>query len=347
MIPRLLRSRGEYRALAAYISGTVIGTRIDGLLREPWRLLGIDGHPPSLDRLRYTLENLCAVVGELANDDADPHKIRRSALSVLTPRSNSTSCPLQLAADSCRATNRRRQQRRRAEIRSVCRSTGLMSRVFDTAHGPYDGVEYRVSVVLESLFGWADEVERLESALRATKQPGETYLFVPLRNGRPVPRHAVRLIESLWLAPNPDGLDKLRTAHTGRLAEIFDHARLALQTLSGICDLPEEQRAHSSVQAVAETLNSELETALRALHDLPDDTVTARLLAVVIQLAARVQAEVAGTSTEPSFAAELNKAVVTRERTDDSTVVAFWGLLASEWDIDPRGAVGQFLDASD
>ena len=344
VLPRLLQGRDGYRTLAAYISETVVGARIGALIAEPWRLLGIGDHPSSIDRLTSTLVNLCAVVGELAYDDADPRRIRRSALSAVTPRSNASACPLQLAADACRAANGRRRQRRRAEVRSICRSTGLMARVFDSAYGPDIATEYRVSVELESLFGWHDAVARLEAALRPTTQPSESFLFVPLRNGRPVPRCAMRLIENLWPAPNPDGLNKLPPAHAGNLADILDRAQIALEVLSGICDLPADQRSHTKVETVAGTLVSDLEAATTELRDLPDDPVTAGLLAAVAQLVVRVQAEVAGASPRPRFAAELSRAVVTSEQTDDSANTSVLRLLALEWDIGPSGAAAQFLD---
>ena len=70
VIPRLIQGRDGYRTLAAYISETVIAKDLSGVLKEPWRLVGIDSHPTVLDALRSVLDDLHALVDELANDDA-------------------------------------------------------------------------------------------------------------------------------------------------------------------------------------------------------------------------------------------------------------------------------------
>ena len=106
VIPRL-RQRGQYRALAAHIAETVIDKHIAGATSEPWRLIGIDGHPTALDTLRSALADLYAVVDELANDDADITKIRSSA------RSGQSQTALHRAATTCRRAKQRRHEKRR------------------------------------------------------------------------------------------------------------------------------------------------------------------------------------------------------------------------------------------
>ena len=181
------------------------------MISEPWQLVGIDGHPPSLDDLRTALEDLGAVVDELADNGADTERIRRSALAGTSTQA------LRRAAETCRRAKKRRQQKRRQEVQAVCRATGLRANVFDSAHG-LATVEYRVSVELDSLFEWHGAVQKLEAALHSNQRADETYLFVPLRHNRPVPGQAMKLIFSLWSDPNPDGLDKLPDPHSSELA---------------------------------------------------------------------------------------------------------------------------------
>ena len=107
VIPRLLKGRDGYRALATYISDTVIGRRLNGAISESWRLVGVEGCPPSPEALRSSLEDLLAVVGELARNDADTGKIRRSALA------GTEAGALQRAAETCRKAEERRRRTRR------------------------------------------------------------------------------------------------------------------------------------------------------------------------------------------------------------------------------------------
>ena len=339
LIPRLDRA-DNYSALAAFISETIIGKDIDGAISEPWRLVGIDTHPPSLDRLRSDLEDLRAVVGELARNDADVSKIRRAALAGQAARS------LQRAAHICRKAETRRQQKRRTAIQSMCKATGLRAEVFDSAHGPGLLSEYRISIALDSVVDWDHAVDTLAAALQSDQLVGETYLLVPLRHDRPIPSLAMTLINTLHSTPNPTGLDKLPQAHSAVLTDIFDQANHALQSLSGIAELPDEQQDHHRVQAVAEELVAELHTASEQLCHLPEDSVTTVLFTLVGDLATRVQAELDGTSTEPSFAAQIAR-VLAGETTDELEWVVYARYLAVEWDIDPQAAAEQLAEFSD
>ena len=309
VIPRLM-DPSQHRLLVAHIAETVIDKHISGAINEPWRLIGIDGHPPSLDRLKSDLEDLCAALGELSSDQNEVAKMVRAA------RTASDSRALQRAADTARKSQKRRQQRRRAVIQSTCRTTGLRTRVFDCDQTAAFMYEYRVSVELDSLMDWYSAVDSLQSALRRDQGLGEIYLLVPLRNNRPVPGLALTLINNLWPAPDPDGLDRLPAAHPSELADTLERAHLALQALSSISDLPDDQQTHPKVQAFAQNLGLELETAHESLRSLPEDPVTTELLAFLGELAVRVQSEFDGTSTEPSYAAQITRAI-TEEITDE------------------------------
>ncbi len=323
-----LRLQGPdgYRALTAYISDTIIGKNLAGTLREQWRLIGLDGYPPSLEELRSTLDDLRDVVSELANGDADIGKIRQAA------RSGKPSSALQRGARICRATNERRQQKRLKQIQSTCYNTGLQARVFDYDRGWTAVREYRVSVTLDSLVEWHEAVHKLMVALRQDQRADETLLFVPLRNTRPVPGMAFSLINDLWPTPNPSGLDKLPEAHAGRLTGIFNQAVFALQGLSGVNDLPEEQRAHDRIQDAIQAFSSNLETAGEQLTSMSGDRVADALLSGIGYFCARVQAELDVTSPEPSLAAQCVRPLLTGEDTNESAWISVAQCLASEWD---------------
>ena len=338
VIPRL-RQPGQYRALAAYIAETVIDKHIVGATSEPWRLIGIDDHPTVLDALRSVLEDLYAIVDELANDDADITRIRISALS------GQSQTTMNRAATTCRRANQRRHEKRRARIQATCDAAEPRARVFDSAHRTALS-EYRVCVELDSLFSWHEAVDSLQSVLRADQRAGETYLLVPLRHGKPIAALAMTLINNLWPAPNPDGLDSLPPAQRWELADIFDKAHLALEALSGISELPDAQQAHDEVQALQENLASGLQTAHESLNGLPDDPVTAEVLTIIEGLVVRVQSELDHTSTEPSFAAQM-AAIFTEEVTTEFTLIHYGRCLAYDWDINPSTAIEQLAAFDD
>ena len=338
VIPRL-RQRSQYRALAAYIAETVIDKHVAGATAEPWRLIGIDGHPTVLDNLRSVLEDIYAVVDELANDDADLTRIRNSA------RSGQSQTALNRAATTCRRASQRRHEKRRKQIQATCKAAEPRARVFDSAHRTALS-EYRVCVELDSLFGWHEVVDSLHTALHADQRAGETYLLVPLRRGKPIPALATTLINDLWPTPDPDGLDSLPPVRPRELADMFDSAHLALEALSGISELPDAQQAHAIVHTLQESLVSDLQTARESLSSLPDDPVTAEILAIIEGLAGRVQSELDHTSTEPSFAAQM-AAIFIGEVTTEFRLIHYGRCFAYEWDINPSTAIEQLAEFDD
>ena len=321
-----LHSPDSYRALAAYISVTIIGKNLDGALKEPWRIIGIEGHPPSLDELRSVLEDIRDVVSELARSDVSVDRIRLAA------RSGEPSRALQRGARVCRSANERRHQKRIKQIQSTCANTGLQASVFDYDSGWISVREYRISAVLGSLTEWDETVQELTAALRQDQKADETFLFVPLRNTRPVPALAFSLVNSLWPAPNPSGLDRLPEAHTSKITDIFNQAILALQGLSGVSNLPDELRIHDAIDATIEAFSSDLEEAAEQLMSMSDDRVADALLSGIGYLCSRVQAELDGTSSEPSIAAQCARALLTEEHTNESAWIYVAQCLASEWD---------------
>ena len=339
VIPRCRNERAGYRALAAHITDTVIGKELDGALSEPWQLVGINGHPPSLDNLRAALEDLHALVDELANTDADTDKIRRSALAGTSAQA------LRRAAATCRTATSRRQQRRHEGVQAACRATGLRTNVFDSAHSSTTTIEYRISVELDSLLDWSDALDKLVAALQPNQPAGERYLFVPLRHNRPVPGLTMILMSSLWPEPNPDGLDKLLEPHSSDLADTFAQALNALATLSGISCLPDRQQDDEKIQAVAETAESEFMTAWETLSRLPDDPVITALCLTIEELTVRIRAEYDGISTELNFAAQFTP-LGHDEVTNELQMIAHANCFALESNINPQAATELFLSTT-
>lgn len=333
VFPRLSKP-DSYRGLATYISETVIGRHLDGTINEPWQLVGIEGHPASLDRLRAVLLDLHAVVDELANDGADLAKVGRSA------RSGGRAQALHRAAETCRREGRRRRQARRDALQRQCRSTGLRANVLrDHRDGPATD-ELAVTVELGSLLEWPDAVSRLQAVLSVERPLGETYLMIPLRNGRPVPSLAMKLITTVW--PSADlgeWASLLADPYPSPLTDTFEDAQMALQTVSGICHLPEEQQGDHAVQAAAEAAASQFVEAHEALLNMRSDPLIDELVSILETLATRVQAELSGTNTGPSVAEQIASGALQGGDTDEFVTIVGARYFALEWDIDPDAAV--------
>ena len=311
VIPRLIQGRAGYRSLAGYISDTVLSTHLTGALQEPWRLIGIDSHPAALTTLRSVLEDLYALVEGLAHDDADAAPIRTSALS------GRSGAALRRAASTCRSARNRRHRKRREEVQSTCREAGLNARVFDATQESARS-EYRVCVKLDSVVDWHEAAAALAVALDPVRQPGETYLFVPLRRGRPVPSLAMTFTQSLYAEPNPEGLNGLPPPHPSELADTLVQACNSLQVLSAVFSLPEEQQAHERTQAAIDATETELEAVLERISGMPqDDPVINIVRGVLKQFAERVQTERDGTSTAPSLAEQITTAAALNDVTDE------------------------------
>ena len=90
---------------------------------------------------------------------------------------------------------------------------------------------------------------------------------------------------------------------------------------------------------------SRLAAACEQIRALPDDPVTELLLTIVGGLAARVQAENAGTSTEPNLAAQTTPRGDDGITADSRTIIAT-RCFALEWDIDPRAATDLLLSTT-
>ena len=322
-----------YRALEVYIKETVLAKHLPGALGEPWLLIGVDSHPPCLESLRSTLLDLYAVVSELAEADVDAARIRRSA------RSGTPARALQRAAETCRQAERRRNQARRTAVQSTLQETGLAAKVLHIDRDRTGTAEYLVTVDVASLLDWPAAVISLEEALGTNRSVGETFVFVPMRDGRPVPSLATKLIANMWPFPNPEGLNMLPAAHPSTLADILDKCQHALQTLSGVSQLPDEQQSHEVIRAIAESAASGFTTSYELMGELSHDTLVSELLDLLAEIATRVQAELDRSSTEPCFVEQIARGLLQGGGTDEFDTMVGARYLALEWDIDASDAV--------
>ncbi|WP_428116601.1 hypothetical protein [Candidatus Poriferisodalis sp.] len=335
---RRLQQPDEYRTLAAYIADTVIGKHLEGAINQPWRLLGINGHPSSLDRLRDVLLDIYAVVHEMAIGRTNVTQLAQIARSIGTTQA------LQRAGDTCRQHEERYIGERRDAVRRACDAAGIRTSIVTRPQEPSVLLDLAITVEIPSLPEWPDAVSTLETALSAQQPIIEAYLLIPLRNGRPIPNLTMRLGSSLypaldlgeWAALLPD-------PHPSELADTFTEAHNALQTLSGIQLLPEDQQEHHIAQEAAEAAASQLESAWKRLAELRPDALIETLMAYLTSLAHQIQTEGNGTHVGRSFAEQIALGVAQQEETEHFTNFVGARLLALQWDINAQVAIELLL----
>ena len=327
----------QYRLLAAFISRTVLG-HLDGALNERWSLVGIDGHPQSLDQLRDTLNDLYAVVDHLARENSDTDKIVNSA------RSGKPTEALHRAARTSRWQERQRIHRRRIKIQKLCDTTGLTTKVLHRQQVRPVLQDFAITVELDSLLDWLDVAATLHEVLISQRPVDETYLLVPLRKNRPVPKLAMG--STTHLLPSPelgDWATMLPEPWPSQLADRFGKAEAALEVLSGISHLAEDQMDHDLVQTTAKDAVEQMHAAHQSLLELPTDPLVARLVELVEDIAAQVQEELDGTHTERSYIEQLAVGIYQNSPTDELYLILFFTYLALEWEIDREAAIARLL----
>ena len=207
--------------------------------------------------------------------------------------------------------------------------------------------EFAITVELDFMPEWPETVERLASALSGRQLTGETYLLVPTRHNKPVPSLAIQLIESpLPCAGLGEWETKLPDSAPSEFTDAFDEAQNALQTLSAICALPDDQQSHPAVQDVLEEAESLYNTAHGRLLDLATDDLSDGLLAIIEAFAIQVQAELDGETTGPGYAEQIAAGYLQVAQTDEFNTLAIARLLALEWDINPAAAASILADLS-
>ena len=327
----------QHRQLAAYISDTMLG-HLDGAINEPWSLLDIDGHPLSLNALRDTLIDIFAVVDQLARDDSDSEKIMRSI------RSGQPNEALHRAAQASRKLKRQRIHKRRQEIQRLCDTTGFTTNVLHRQQHRPVLEDFAVTVELDSLLDWISVVDTLHDVLSVQQPVDETYLLVPLRKGRPIPKLSMKLITRLHPLPElGHWATMLPEPWPSRLADRFGKAEAALEVLSGIAHLPENRVDHELVQTAWQDALSQLHAAHQSLLELPIDPLVATLAELVEALAAQVQDELDGAHAEPSYIEQLAVSIYNEQPTDELARLVFFTCLALEWEVEKEVAIDLLL----
>lgn len=340
VFPRLTKLDNP-AALAALLGDQVIAKSLHRAQEEPWHLLGYDTFPESLASLETDLRRLLAVVAALAADSSADATLVRAA------RAGRHQGALGRAADAARGLTKRRLQARKTELEQVGNDIGWRFRVFMPKDDRYQLVPERlITFDVPSLIDWSRTLEEIGVALKDAGLPGEKFVLVPIRNGRPVEPLTMSLISSLmpagvlghWASELPEG-------HETPLTEAFDAAITSLQVASGILALPEAQRSHGDVAQVMEDAKQEFARSRRIVEGALRDTITEQIILLLDALEEALTSEEAGESVGGDIASQLLLMVTQGHQTEMTIALSAVRLMALEWDID-RDAAARLFESS-
>ncbi|WP_344225292.1 hypothetical protein [Kocuria atrinae] len=199
--------------------------------------------------------------------------------------------------------------------------------------------ERLIGLDVPSLVTWGNALEEIVVALQAAVLPGEKFVLVPIRNGRPVEPLTMSLVASLlpvgalghWATDLPQ-------PHDVPLTEALDAAVASVQVASGVLALAEQQRAHDTVVQVLEDAKQGLARSKGVIRQAPTDAVTEQIALFLDALEEELTNEESGNSTGGDIATQMLRTVTAGEQTELSIALGAVRLMALEWDIDAHAA---------
>lgn len=202
--------------------------------------------------------------------------------------------------------------------------------------------EFALLVDGPPLFEWAGVEQSITSLLKAQRRSTESFVVIPLRRGRRIADTGVRVMtDALPITDLGEWESRLPDAHPTVLAPKVAAATTALQELSALADLPQAQREHPEVARVASEANEHLSEAVAALREHDGEFID-YVLAQILNVAERVQADLDGERPSQTFAEAVAMGMLGTPTDEWALVVALW-VCAAEWEIEPD-AVRRFLN---
>lgn len=333
VFPRLTKLDNP-AALAAHLSDHVIGKSLHRAQEEPWHLLGYDTFPDSLRSLETDLHRLLAVVAALASDSSANVALVRAS------RAGRRESALGRAADTARGLTKRRLQARKAELERVGVDIGWRFRVYMPTSDRYQLVPERlIALDVPSLVTWGNALEEIAVALQAAGLPGEKFVLVPMRNGRPVESLTMSLIASLL----PTGalghwVTDLPQPHDVPLTDALDAAVASIQVISGVLALTEQQQTHGAVVQVLKDAKQGFARSKGTIKQASTDAVIEQIALFLDVLEEELSNEESGNATGGDIASQMLRMVTVGEQTELTITLGAMRLMALEWDIDPHDA---------
>lgn len=316
-------------ALAAFLRDTVHGHLV-ATRAEPWHLIP-EGTAAleHLDRLEAHLWDLHDVLKAVGDEPTAAKVILKAA------HGGSWKHALRRGAQTARNLIAHAEETRRAEFETALQSDLEPLGVCVLTEFRRGLTHFAVLIELPSLLTW-DEAAVVR-AVRAHALDNEIVVIIPLRDGRRLDGVAVRPGRH-GPAAQPDvgeWADRLDDPHPAVLGELVQSAGEALQFLSGVADLDDTRRAHRKIVAMTTAAKERFTAAIETIAAQPGDAFRYRLTAELLGLMERVDAELNGQTTDPTYASQLLAGVM-GTITDEFRDAAVHYLAALEWEIDPQ-----------
>lgn len=333
VFPRLTNLENP-EALAAHLSDHVIAKSLRRAQQEPWYLLGYDTFPESLSALETDLHRLLAVVAAVAADSSANVALVRAA------RAGRREGALGRAADAARTLTKRRLQSRKAELEQIGKDIGCRFHVYMPTDDRYQLVPERlIALDMRSLIDWSESLGEVCVALQTAGLPGEKFVLVPIRNGRPVESLTMSLVASLLptgtLGPWETDLSR---PHEMPVTAALDATVASVQVVSGVLALPESQRAHSAAVEVMEDAKQGIARSKAIVKQVPADAITEQIDLFLNALEVDLMREESGDSAGGGIASQMLQLMTQGHQTELTIALSAVRLMALEWDIDPEAA---------
>lgn len=333
VFPRLTNLNNPV-ALAAHLSDHVIGRSLHRAQEDQWHLLGYNTYPAGLRSLDTDLHRLLAVVAALAADSTAKMALGRAA------RAGRREGALCRTAEAALRLTKRRLQLRKAELEQMGRDLDRRFRVGMPKYEHFQlAPERLIALDVPSLIDWIDSIEEIGIALQSAALPGEKFVLVPIRNGRPVESLAILLISSLlpigslgpWAAELPQPYET-------PLTEALDNAVASVQVVSGVLALPESQRTSSAVAHVLDEAKQNFDRSRRVFEHMPTDAIIDQIILFLDGLEEKIASEESGESVGGDLASQLLRMMMQGHQTEMTVATSRVRLMALEWDIDKDAA---------
>lgn len=325
----------QYPAIRGFVKEAVLEGLIPAVRVQPWRLLGRDATPDSLDQIVVSLSEMLAVLREFSVSSNS----MRNIISIA--RNGTVDCALTRAAKRARTRTARRVRDRRRQMVVAVRSIAIDATIYWNeknmeSHAVSDFV---VAVPIDSVSAWLPLLDRLIPKVDTLRVLGEYAVLLPMLNGKTVLPLAEQLILTVFPVSDLDEFEGLLPEPLEqRLTKPITDGHNALRIRSGLSMLRREGTYDDRIALLLTKFKCEFDAAIAAISEMEQDVVVTTLLDWLKDIEQRVAGEVEGKIDSGSFARELM--TVHAGNTPNSAMSLLHALMLSlQWDANPADAI--------
>lgn len=305
LIPRMIKD--EHWGALSYFVGDSIRKTVSDLRNEPWHLTS-HGTPNELDQLDSTLQDLHAVLNELAFGN-----LTRKSIAAVASGPRGTE--LARVAKAARADATNAAATWIDQIRDKTEELGITVEVHTRPRDPSNNerftVELALGIHIDTLDNWPALAQTVVPALHrdpSTQGSSAPILLVPIFRGRPIPLLAQKLYTNLY--PGRDDydawVDQFEAPWPTPLADLVIEAHKSLQELSAAGILSRRRGRKTGDDETSARALLEYEDACSHIQAVAPKEEAHLLIEALGTVRAAVDAELQGNpSEEETLAAQI------------------------------------------